>query len=95
MTDMELLTALDWLIAKVKSKKAKNILWEIRFRLDAYHKLCGSVEAMENRVKRHQLRIRNLEYHLSKKQSADPRQQAIIRRLNLELDAMRKEKWNE
>lgn len=94
MTDAELLKALSQIIAPTKSQKVRSVLLSTQIRLDAYHKLCGSVEAMEARIKRYQLRIRNLEYHLGEKQQADPKQQAIIRRLNEEIDEMRKEKWN-
>lgn len=98
MTDTELLTAMDNLIqsprGRPRSKEVREVLVEARHRLVDYSLLGGSPESVKNRIKRYQLRIRNLEHYLSKKQSADSEQQAIIRRLNMELDAMRKEKWN-
>lgn len=99
MTDAELIAAIDKLFqdprCRPRAKEVSTVMEEARLRLIDYSLLGGSPESVKNRIKRYQLRIRNLEKHLSKKQQTDPKLQAIIRKLNLELDEMRKGKCDE
>lgn len=95
MLDEDLNADLTKLIGRCKQESARRTLLAVRDRLDEYHLLCRSPEVMDSRVKRYQQRIDNLNRALKKKQNADAEQQAIIRRLNLQIDEMRMERMEE